>query len=259
MIHRKTAVRRPAADVIDGYRQLGTADVAGTVARALDALGASGTIPASQLTPILPGRVMIGPAFTIRNIPERGVPYRLWRDGAPSRMGERDAFFLLEPGDVVVIDGTTVYPASCLGSNAVTIAGRLGAAGVIVSGAVTGVPGIRAAGYPVWARSGTTLTGHHRLETIEVNGPIGVEGVRVEPGDLIVADDSGVTVVPSDLAEATLDAVHRMRASGQEVRRLLEADLDREALRAALAGFTSSLAAAVSDQSVATPPKAQKS
>jgi 4-hydroxy-4-methyl-2-oxoglutarate aldolase len=238
---RVTEFRRPSADIIHRYKQLPTSDLAGGLARALDALGIAGTIPASRLQPILPGRVVIGPAFTIRNIPEREVPYRRWTESASSSMGERDAFFLVQPGDVPVIDGSTVFPASCLGSVAVTVAGRLGAEGVIVSGAVTGVPGIRTAGYPVWARSGTTVTGHHRLETIEINGPIGVEGVRVEPGDLIVADDSGVTVIPCNLAETALEILDRMSIQGQEVRRLLNSDLDREALRLELSRFMANL------------------
>jgi regulator of RNase E activity RraA len=114
---------------------------------------------------------------------------------------------------------------------AVTLAGQLEVAGVIVSGAVTGVAGIRSADIPVWARGGTTITGHHRAETIEINGPIGIEGVRVEPGDLIIADDSGVTIVPLAMTEQVLQRALKMKNLGSGFKKLLQEGADRETLR----------------------------
>jgi len=240
---RTETIRRSTPEIVRGYQALGAADVAGRVARSMDPLGINGTIPASRLQSLQPGKVLVGPAITVRNIPEREVSHRRWHDAAPTHLGEREAFFLLEEGDVVVIDGSAVYPASCLGSMAVAVAGRLGAAGVVVSGAVTGLAGIRAANIPVWARNGTTITGHHRAETIEINGPIGIEGVRVEPGDLIVADDSGVTVVPIDLAADVLERARASEHKGASVRALLEGNADSEALRSELATFMRDLTA----------------
>lgn len=145
-------------------------------------------------------------------------------------MGEREAFLRARPGDVVVIDGLTAYPASCLGSMAVTLAASVGVAGVVVGGAVTGVAGIRAAAIPTWAMGGTTITGHHRLETVEINGPIGLCGIRVESGDLVVADDSGVTVVPQRLVKSVLAGALRMRRLGEPLRALMRSGADREVL-----------------------------
>jgi 4-hydroxy-4-methyl-2-oxoglutarate aldolase len=226
-------VRHPSAEIVHGYQEL--SDVAGLVARALDEFGIAGTIPSACLKPIQPGRVVVGAAITVRNIPEREVPYSSWNRNAPTLLGEREAFFLAEPGDVIVIDGSAVYPASCLGSGSVRLASRLGVAGIIVSGAVTGVAGISAADIPVWARGGTTITGHHRVETIEINGPIGIEGVRVEPGDLVVADDSGVTVVPLTLVEQVLERARTRQKLGSGFRISLKEGADRETLRSELA------------------------
>jgi regulator of RNase E activity RraA len=226
-------IPRPSKKIIEGYHQL--TDMAGLVARTLDQFGIAGTIPSAFLHPIREGSTVIGPAITVRNIPEREVPYRYWERTERTRLGEREAFFLAQRGDVVVIDGTAVYPASCLGSMAVTLAGRLGVAGVIVCGAVTGVAGIRSADIPVWARGGTTITGHHRAETIEINGPIGIQGVRVEPGDLIVADDSGVTVVPLAMAEQVLERALKTKKLGARMKTLLQQGADREILQKELA------------------------
>jgi regulator of RNase E activity RraA len=226
---RTSDIPRPSAEIIDGYRQL--TDMAGLVARTLDQFGIAGTIPSALLPPIRQGVTVIGPAITVRNIPEREIPYCYWERTERTKLGEREAFFLARRGDIVVIDGAAVYPASCLGSMAVTLAGQLGVAGVVVSGAVTGVAGIRSADIPVWARGGTTITGHHRAETIEINGPIGIEGVRVEPGDLIIADDSGVTVVPRELTEQVLQRALKMKRLGSKFKTLLQEGADREILR----------------------------
>jgi regulator of RNase E activity RraA len=230
---------RPSPKVIQGYQEL--PDLAGLVARSLDYFGIVGTIPSLYLKPIRSGARVVGSAVTVRNIPERETPYRQWKEGAPTRLGEREAFFLAQDGDVVVIDGSAVLPASCLGSMSVRVASQLGVAGVVVYGAVTGVAGIRAGSIPVWALGGTTITGHHRVETIEINGPIGIHGVRVDPGDIIVADDSGVTVVPLDLAETVLERARDMKQLGVGIREMLERSADREALRSEVGNFMQKL------------------
>ena len=56
----------------------------------------------------------------------------------------------------------------------------------------------------MWARGITPITGNHRFEAYEINGPIVCAGIQVHPGDLVVADESGVVVVPSSLIEEVL-------------------------------------------------------
>ena len=103
-------IPRVDPEVLRGFEELG--DLAGVVARALDQLGISGTVPAVSLPPVKPGSRVVGPAITVRNIPEREVPYRYWEQGEMTRLGEREAFFLAKDGDVVVIEGSSVYPTS---------------------------------------------------------------------------------------------------------------------------------------------------
>lgn len=233
----KFQMPRPSHVTIQGYYDLSSADLAGLVARALDRMGIATSIPSSVLAPVQPGRMLVGPAITVRNLPIQATPYHAWQEQLPTLLSERQAFFSAEVGDVVVIDGTSVYPASCLGSMSLKIAGHLGVAGVIVAGAVTGLPGIRNADIPVWSKSGTTLTGHQRVETIEINGPVGIYGVRLNPGDLVVADDSGVTFVPQPLIEQALEEARSLHQKGRAVRELLASDGDREAIRTELARF----------------------
>lgn|GEM_PF-3015056 len=222
-------IQRVDSEIIQGFQNLG--DLAGIVARVLDQFGINGTIPSAYLSPLKPDAKVVGSALTVRSIPERETPYRYFQRNEMTRLGEREAFFLAKEGDVVVIDGSSVYPASNLGSMSVALAARLGIKGVVVDGACTGVDGIRSASIPVWCRGGTTLTGHHRLETAEINGPIGICGVRVEPGDLIVADGSGVTVVPREIADDVLKICNDLRGAGSKIRSMIEGAADQEALR----------------------------
>ena len=80
-----------------------------------------------------------------------------------------------------------------------------GFAGAIVNGAVRDVPAIREVDFPVWSMGVTPITGKFRMEAMEINGPVRLHDIVVYPGDLIVADDSGVCVVPSDKIDQLID------------------------------------------------------
>jgi 4-hydroxy-4-methyl-2-oxoglutarate aldolase len=63
-------------------------------------------------------------------------------------------------------------------------------------GGIRDVAHSRSVGHPLWASEITPVTGKWRLETVEINGEIDMAGVRVNPGDLVVADDTGVVFIP---------------------------------------------------------------
>lgn len=195
---RALDIRRPPPRLIAQFLQL--EDLTGLVSRALDRLGVVGAIPAHVLAPLAPGQRVAGPAITVRNAPDRFVPYRKWTRRDPTGMGERESYFVARPGDVIVIDGGGRMDASNMGAHSARAARQLGCAGTVVDGPVTGVAGIVASGYPVWSRGATTITGNHRVETVEVNGTISCGGVQVRPGDLVLADDQGIAFVPVELA-----------------------------------------------------------
>ncbi len=226
------AIPRLDDHLIEEYAAL--PDKAGIVARALDRLGLKTTVPSVHLPPVRPGGSAVGQAVTVRNIPEAEVPYKRWTGREPTHLGEREAYFLAERGDLVVIDGSSVYPASCLGSMSTRLAAGLGISGIVVNGCVTGVDGIKKVGLPVWARGGTTITGHQRVETIEINGPVGLMGVRIDPGDLIVADDSGITVVPFSAAEEALEVARKLASQPARLRGLIDSNATAGELKEAL-------------------------
>jgi regulator of RNase E activity RraA len=111
-----------------------------------------------------------------------------------NRMAEFEAHNLAEDGDVLVISG--VPGVSNMGGISALTGQRQGERGAIVMGGIRDVAHSRSSGYPVWASEITPITGKWRLETVEINGEIDMAGVRVNSGDLVVADDTGVVFVP---------------------------------------------------------------
>ena len=107
------------------------------------------------------------------------------------------------PGDVLVVDAKGyLYNASC-GDFVIGLARVLGLAGVIVDGAVRDLSGIRDMDYPVFCK-GTTVAASDKHGTGETNVPISCGDTVVSPGDIIVGDLDGVTVIPREKEEEVL-------------------------------------------------------
>ncbi len=193
-------IPRVPVSTIEAFRQL--SDLTCTVSDAMDTLGIAAAVPGHVLQPMLPGQRIVGPAVTVRNI-ERRDQIHAAAQGKVNRMGETEAHNLAEPGDVVVIEG--LLGCSNLGGQSATIGHRQGEAGVIVDGSIRDPGASRSLGFPVWCRGVTPITGKWRLETVEINGPVSICGVQVNPGDLVCADDAGVCFVPHAHAEAVLE------------------------------------------------------
>jgi len=107
---------------------------------------------------------------------------------------------------------------ACWGEPAALVAKARGCAGVVIDGALTDVAALRDVGLPTFARGISSLVGR-ALERSSgtVNAPIQCGGVAVHPGDLVVADDDGVVIVPTecivDVATEARAYAERWRAS----------------------------------------------
>src|SRR6266508_2482919 len=132
-----------------------------------------------------------------------------------NRMAEFEAHNLAQTGDVLVIQG--VANVSNMGGISAQTGKRQGEIGAIVHGGVRDNAHSRAIGYPIWASDFTPITGKWRLETVEINGPIQIGEVRVAPGDIVVADDTGVCFIPRDVVLEVLDAAEQ-KAKAEAVR-----------------------------------------
>ena len=105
------------------------------------------------------------------------------------------AIHLAKPGDVLVVDAGGFIGNAVWGGLMTAAAVRKGIAGLIVDGAVRDRTEISALGLPCFSR-GTVPAGPHKAFGGEIDGPIACGGIAVSPGDLVVADADGVTVVP---------------------------------------------------------------
>lgn len=161
------------------------------VSDALDEHGIDGVI--DGISPADPDQTVVGRAHTMRfeeaetQDEETNFPYAMLHE--------------LVENHVLVIDG--VGPdISCWGGNASRLAENAGVNGIVVDGGYRDVPEIRAGTFPVFGRAPTPKTGQRRVTVEEIGEPLDIDGVTVRPDDLIVADATGIVVVPADDAEA---------------------------------------------------------
>src|SRR5207302_1526740 len=144
-----------------------------------------------------PGARIVGPAVTLRYVPARAdLAARERENGSRTR---NELIESLQPGDVLVIDALGREDGGHIGDVIATRVQARGAAGVIIDGAVRDVPFIKQMGMPVFARSATGPPSP--LTPIETNVAVNCGGAAVVPGDIVVADDDGVCIVPRERAE----------------------------------------------------------
>lgn len=200
------------SDVVEELTSIG--DLSGTVSDVLDEMGIGGCIGATELQPRLPGARIVGRALTVRNL-ARGENVRYLAERHLSRLAEIEGHNQAAPGDIMVIEG--VAGVSNMGGISATIGKRQGEGGAIVAGGIRDVAWQRSLGFPIWSAEVTPVTGKWRVETVEINGPITICGVEVKPGDMVVADDTGVCFVPSSVVRQVA-ARARQIAQGEEKR-----------------------------------------
>jgi regulator of RNase E activity RraA len=216
--------RLPQA-IVDGFAAL--VDLTGTVSDAMDNLGLFAALPASTLAPSLPGKRIVGHAVTVRNV-ERQQSVHTAAVERINRMGETEAYNLARPGDVIVIEG--LFGCSNMGGQSATIAHRQGCAGAVIDGSYRDPDASREAGFPIWARGVTQITGKWRLETVEVNGRVRICNVSVDAGDLVLADDAGIVFVPKAHAAAVLEEARAIDAGDSKRKQDIDAGVDIGAL-----------------------------
>jgi len=204
---RMLELPRLATETLDGIKAL--VDLTGTLSDAMDELGIVGVVPAYVLPPVNPGRRIVGPALTVRNI-QRVAQIHKAAQEKTNTQGESEAHNLAEPGDILVIEG--VIGCSNMGGQSATVAKRQGFMGAIVDGTLRDPQQYHEMRWPVWCRGFTPITGKWRMQTVEINGTVQVAGIQVHPGDIVCADDAGVCFVPRARAAAVLEAAQKIDA-----------------------------------------------
>lgn len=139
------------------------------------------------------------------------------------------ALSMVQPGDVLVIDWRGYTEGCATGASSLVVPIKRGLRGAVVDGAWRDVGELRAIGFPIFARCASAFS-PPKDRPGEINVPVACGGVVVAPGDLVVADEEGVVVVPRQWVERVADSLKPYRAP-----RGLE-DFDLARLEAAIAG-----------------------
>ncbi|MCQ4161628.1 RraA family protein [Roseomonas sp. GC11] len=127
------------------------------------------------------------------------------------------AMSLVRPGDFLVIDRAGDTRHACWGGVITNAAKLAGVAGAVIDGPATDFSEIRRCGMPMWCRGPSAIT--TKLLGLEgaMNVPVSVGGVSVEPGDAILADESGVIVLKPAEAGAMARRALAMQAAELEL------------------------------------------
>ena len=120
------------------------------------------------------------------------------------------AIYRAPPGTVIVVEaGDSDYAVA--GGNVCLVAQRRGIAAFVVDGVIRDLAEVREHGFPVFARGVIPIPGAKDAIGV-LNGPIRCGGIQVQPGDIVVAGEEGIVVVPADRAAAVLQVAEARAA-----------------------------------------------
>jgi 4-hydroxy-4-methyl-2-oxoglutarate aldolase len=190
---------------------------------ALDECGLRAQVLRDRLAPVVPGSRAFGRAATVRFAASEADrpddPYAAAIDFISG----------LQAGELVVIATDESNASAFWGELFSAAAIGAGAVGTVTDGNARDTAKIAGLGYPVFSRSRRPIDYRRRMAITAVREPVTIGGVRIADGDLVLADDDGVVVVPLANEAEVLTAARR-RAVGESV--VLAELLAGETLRA---------------------------
>lgn len=196
MIGNRENPSAPSADpsTIEAFRSTATSIISDNLFRLPGAL---------NLRPFHRGGAMIGTALTVRTAPG-------------DNLFIHKALELIRPGDVLVVDGGGEESRALIGEIMSFIASSRGAAGAVIDGAIRDAGALAKSDFPVYARV-ANHRGPYKNGPGEINVPVSIGGLIIEPGDIVVGDEDGVVAFPQSIAAELLIATRAQEKREAEI------------------------------------------
>ncbi len=183
--------RQVSPEVVARARKLPAANVSDCMSR----MSAAGP----RLRPMHGGGVLAGPALTVRTRPGDNLMVH-------------KAIQLAQEGDVIVVDAGGDLTNAIIGELMLAQMVHRKLAGIVINGAIRDSGALAAQPFPVYA-AGVTHRGPYKDGPGEINVPIALDGMLIEPGDLVLGDEDGLVAVPFDHVESVLTATEAKAAA----------------------------------------------
>ncbi|MCP5264743.1 MAG: RraA family protein [Burkholderiaceae bacterium] len=199
--------------LVDAFAKLPVANVSDSMWRM--------TAAGPQLRPMHASGVMAGVALTVRTRPGDNLMLH-------------KAIDMAVPGDVIVVDGGGDLTNSLMGELMLAQAVKRGVAGFVIYGAIRDRDAFLTTNLPTFA-AGVTHRGPYKDGPGEINVPIALDGMVIEPGDIVVGDADGVLAIPLAVAEGVLKSTQaKQDAEVVQMKSIADGTIDRSWVDAAL-------------------------
>lgn len=198
--------QRPSLDIMKGFSGAAT----GHIADAFDGYAALNF----KLKAIIPEQAnFLGIALTCQT-------------GPADNLALLHALTHAQPWDILVVDTQGYTNCAVAGDLVLGMAKNSGVKGFVTDGCVRDIAGIRKLNMPVWAM-GVTPNSPHRRGPGHVGGPVTLLGSTIRSGDILLADEDGVVVIPANRAAEILKKVHEIAQAEQIVEAKVHAGMTR--------------------------------
>ncbi|MEE4146476.1 MAG: hypothetical protein V2I26_16860 [Halieaceae bacterium] len=187
----RRTISRPGPEIVEQFKQFSTPDISDLMNRLYTM--------ASGIQNLVNDQAVCGTAVTVKVFPGDNLMVH-------------KALDIAQPGDVLVVDAGSTPMNGVIGDLVATKARHRGIQAFVIDGLIRDLPGLKEVGLPTYARGVSPIGPLHRGPG-EINFPVSCGGIVVMPGDIILGDRNGVTVVRSDFADDILQLAYTQRDS----------------------------------------------